>query len=260
MAKRKRQYHRTAALLGAQPQVARRQRVQWHVNVPWRLVALVVVIAGCLLWLWLDPRWYVDASRLKIGGTASLDTARDVALAAEVLTLHRFWIRPQQVVSQVVHTVPAVTDVRVNCRIYPADCLLTVEERDPVLLWEADGQVWGIDAEGVLFPASDPATDLPMLRGPLPDSERVPGDVLDGVRALLSLGVSIKELTYHAERGLVWTSPEGTRVAFGVGADMERRWRIGLAMLADLQGRGIRPRTMDVRFPEAVTYSLKGSW
>jgi len=256
----KREYHRTAALLGAQPRAAHRQRARLRIRVPWRWVGLIVVIVGLMLWLWLDPRWYVDASRLKIGGTASLDMARDVALAADVLTLHRLWIRPQQVVSQVVHTVPAVTDVRLNCRIYPADCLLTIDERDAVLHWQADGQLMAVDAAGVVFSAVDPAADLPVMRGPLPQAERVPGDVLVGIKALLSHGVPAEELTYHAERGLVWNSPEGTRVAFGVGADMGPRWRVYQALRVDLQGRGVHPKTVDVRFPEAVTYSLEGSW
>lgn len=256
----KREYHRTAALLGAQPRAAHRRRARSGVRIPWRWVALVVVVAGFVLWLWLDPRWYVDASRLQIGGTASLDTARDVALAADVLTLHRFWIRPQQVVSQVVHTVPGVTDVRVKCQIYPADCLLSIDEREAVLHWQVDGQLLAVDAEGVVFPAIDPAADLPVMHGPLPQTERVPGDVLAGIEALLSHGVPAEELTYHPERGLVWNSPEGTRVAFGLGADMGPRWRMYQALRADLNGRGIHPRTVDVRFPEAVTYSLEGSW
>ncbi len=256
----KRQYRRTAALLGAQPQAARRQRARLRVHVPWRWVALASVIVGLLLWLWLDPSWYVDASRLKIAGTGSLETVRDIALAAEVLTLHRFWIRPNQVVSQVVHTVPAVTDVRINCRLYPADCLLTVDEREAVLHWQTGEQLWAVDVEGVIFRATDPAADVPTIRGPLPETERVSADVLAGIEALLVRGVPAAELTYHAGRGLVWHHPEGTRVAFGVGEDMGLRWRTYQAIMLDLRERGILPQTLDVRFPEAVTYSLEGSW
>jgi cell division septal protein FtsQ len=256
----KRQYHRTAALLGAQPQVAHRAKRRWHVNIPWRWVGLPVIIVGLLLWVWLDPRWYVDASRLKIAGTASLDTARDVALTADVLTLHGLWIRPRQVISRVANSVPAVTAADVDCSFYPAECLITIEEREPQLLWQTADQRFGVDAEGILFPVADSVDDLPLLQGPLPASERIPQDILDGVEALQELGFPAEELTYHSERGLVWTDSQGTQVAFGRGWEMERRWRMYEALASDLQSRGIRPRTIDVRFPDAVTYSLTESW
>lgn len=246
--------------MGAQPQVAHRQRARVRVHVPWRWVALASVILGLLVWMWFDSSWYVDANHLKIAGTTSLETARDVALAAEILGLHRFWIRPRQVMSRVVQTVPAVTDVQVNCRLYPADCLLTVDQREAVLHWQAEGQLLGVDAGGVIFRATDPSADVPTIRGPLPETGQVSTAVLAGVEALLIRGVPAEELAYHPEQGLVWHHPEGTRVAFGVGADMSLRWRTYQAVMLDLRARGVRPSTLDVRFPEAVTYSLEGSW
>jgi hypothetical protein len=78
---------------------------------------------------------------------------------------------------------------------------------------------------------------------------------------LEALGISSEEITYHPQRGLVWIDPRGSRIAFGVGADMmEKRWYVLQALLANLDARGIFPMTVDVRFPSAPTYSLEKSW
>ncbi len=82
----KQPYYRTAALLGAQPlnRVEQRRQVARPLQIPWKWIAVVVVLAGLPLWAWLDARWYVDATRLQVAG-ASLDTAREVVLAGNVL-------------------------------------------------------------------------------------------------------------------------------------------------------------------------------
>ncbi|MGC9400085.1 MAG: cell division protein FtsQ/DivIB [Anaerolineae bacterium] len=256
----KRPYRRTAALLGAQPQARRRTETRWYLGVSWRVVVPIVLLTGLLLWVWLDPRWYVSAERLGVAGTSSLDTAREVALAGEVLGLHGLWLHPRQVVSRVVHEVPVVTGAEVERALYPARCLIRIQEREPVLLWQTEERLFGVDSHGVIFPTSQPSEEVPVLRGPLPQGEIVSQDVLSGVQALQALGLSVDALAYHPTRGLVWTDEAGTQVAFGLGAEMGRRWRMYQALRRDLEARGLRPRTVDVRFPEALTYSLVGSW
>ncbi|HQF00368.1 MAG TPA: hypothetical protein PLG06_11625, partial [Anaerolineae bacterium] len=63
----RRNYPRTAALLGAQPVVVRQVQGSHHqvqtvapaFRVPWRVLLPVLLLAAALLWLWLDPSWYV---------------------------------------------------------------------------------------------------------------------------------------------------------------------------------------------------------
>ncbi len=257
MTKRKREYQRTAALLGAQPQNAQHTRVRGRrrvqVHVPWRVVAigLVLILAG--LWFWLDSRWYVAPERLRIGGTASLELARDVALAGGVLDVHGLWIRPRQVVSRVLTTVPAITDAQADCRRYPAGCLITIEEREAVFAWVTDDQTYWVDPQGVLFTARADR-ELPTLRGPLPDPEQVSPRIWEGLQELITLGVPVEALTYDPTSGLIWTDPAGRRVIFGVGAAMPARWHVYQALVAELAARDVAVRTIDVRFPGGPTY------
>ncbi len=256
----KQRYHRTAALLNAQPRLAQGARRRTRpVRVPWRLLLVVTGIVAVVLWFWLDARWYVGASCLQIAGTSSPELAREVALGGEVLGLHGLWLRSGDVVSNVLATVPSVAEVDVHCRVYPAQCVITVRERQPVLVWMAeDGSHW-VDAGGVVFGALDERVGLPVVTGSLPDGEISP-EVLAGARALVAAGVPSDELGYNPQRGLVWSDPLGRQVAFGTGADMALRWRVYQALAAGLADRGIYPATLDVRFPRATVYSLENSW
>lgn len=256
----KQPYYRTAALLGAQPlgKVQQRRQVAHPLQIPWKWIAVAVVLAGLPLWAWLDARWYVDATRLQVAG-ASLDTAREVVLKANVLGLHGLWLRSTDVVSEVL-AVPAVTEAEVECWAYPAQCLITVEERLPVLVWQAtDGPHW-IAADGTVFAARGERPDLPLVRGPLPDPVKIPEAVLQGVDALLALGVPSGSLGYNAPQGLFWDDPEGRLVIFGTGPEMAPRWRVYQALVANLEARGVFPWTLDVRFPQAPTYSMDRPW
>lgn len=260
--RREREYYRTAALLGAQPRSPVRRRVRpQRVEIPWRALVPVLLLVALGLWAWLDPHWYVDTSRLQIAGSDSVETAREVALAAEVLGLHGGWLRPRIIASQVISTVPSVTRVEAQCWPYPAQCVVSIEERVPVLAWmSGDGLYW-VDAEGVVFPAWEERPALPLVRGPLPAEGLVSPEIFEGITALAELGVPAQALTFHTERGLVWDDPQGCLVAFGVGGErMADRWRIYEALAADLEARGIAPRQIDVRFPSAPTFAVERTW
>ncbi len=84
--------------------------------------------------------------------------------------------------------------------------------------------------------------------------------VQQGLAALATLGIPTTALEYTPERGLIWTDPEGRRVAFGAGSDMAARWQMYQVLVEHLAAQGITPQVLDVRFPGAATYSLDRSW
>jgi len=284
-----RPYYRTAALLGAQQQpYGGRPRRSYapssrtadvHLNIPWKFVALFTLIGTAVLWLLVDNNWYLMGEDIRVIGASSHETAVNVAMASDLLGWHGLRLRPRAATAAITEQVPAITAARVDCNRFPAECVIRVQEREPVLNWMVENPagnstVYWIDAEGVLMPANEVRAELPVVRGPIPDLEegansRARVAVLDGVTALAALGIAAdangNELEYHLERGLIWTDPEGRRVAFGVGADMEARWNIYVALIAHLEARtaagdGVFPWTIDVRFPEGPTYSLERLW
>lgn len=290
-----RPYYRTAALLGAQQQPysgrprsartrsyapgPRARTMNVHLDIPWKLVALFALISAAALWLLVDSNWYLMGEDIRVMGASSQETALKVVMASDLLGWHGLRLRSRAATAAIMEQVPAITTAQVECNRFPAECLIRVEEREPVLNWLTENTVgnsgiYWIDAEGVLMPASDVRVELPVVRGTLLDLEegahsRARVAVLDGVTALAALGITANadgtSLEYHPERGLIWTDPQGRRVAFGVGANMEARWNIYVALITHLEARtaagdGIFPWTIDVRFPEGPTYSLERLW
>ncbi|MCD4737944.1 MAG: cell division protein FtsQ/DivIB [Anaerolineae bacterium] len=257
----KREYYRTASLLSAQPhtQVERVRQRSWRVS--WQLFIVVLFLAGIAFWLWLDPRWYVDSSRVQIAGTSSLPLAKEAVLAGDVLNTHGLWINSARVITRVLSALPAVEDVELACRPYPAYCLFTLAEREPVLAWKTEGRVQWVDAEGVFFPAWEERPELPCLQGPLPAAGTLPPNLAESVTALLALDFPTEELRYHPQVGVIWENPQGWQVVLGLGAaQMEQRWQVYQSLLVNLSGRGILPKMVDVRFPDAVTYAASRHW
>lgn len=281
-----RPYYRTTALLGAQQQPYGRSRAasartrasnsraraaDVHLDIPWKLIALLTLIGTVVIWLLVDSRWYLMGEDIRVTGASSRETALSAAVASDLLGWHGLRLRPHTAAVAIMEQVPAITTAKVECSRFPAECVIYVQERQPVLNWVTEDAIYGIDAEGVLLPVHEVRTGLPVVRGSLPEGEnnRTRVAVLEGVTALAALGIDStadgNNLEYHPERGLIWTDPQGRRIAFGVGADMEARWNIYVALIAHLEartvaGNGVFPWTIDVRFPEGPTYSLERLW
>lgn len=260
MARKK--YHRTASLLSAQPNVRTPRREGLSLHLPWQLLVGALLLAGIALWLWLDPRWYLESSRVQIAGTDSLPLAKEAVLAGEALNQHSLWIDSATVITKVLNSIPAVEAAELDCRPYPAYCLFTLSEREPVLAWKTEGVVQWVDAEGLFFAAREERPELPSLQGPKPEEGKLrPMELAASVRNLVELGVPPGELHYHPQKGIIWDNPQGWQVFFGQGAQqMENRWRVYQTLLANLSGRGILPEMFDVRFPDAATYANDGLW
>jgi hypothetical protein len=196
---------------------------------------------------------------------ASKETTAQVMAVSEILGIHSLWIHVDEVAVRIVERVSAVTEAKVDCWYYPAVCEIRVKERKPVLVWRHTGNgqesgIYWIDENGYVFPAQGERPELLTLRGPLPSEERISLDLYKSLSELAALGVPSEEVIYHPQRGLVWIDARGSRIAFGVGRDMPKRWQVLQALLADLDARGIFPMAVDVRFPSAPTYSLEKSW
>ena len=228
------------------------------------VLALVVVAAGAL-WLTLDDRFYVY--HVDVVGTARL-SPDEVFQASGLPGLHVLWVHSAEVEARLTDALPAIERAQVACGL-PATCTISVVERQPRVVWEEDGQSWWIDAEGVVFSPS-PSTGGDeggaqgwTVRGPLPRDEN---DQLDEhVRvALAELWVSganvPPSLTYVPDRGLVFTDERGWRVILGQGPGMDQRLQVLEWLVADLEARGLTPRFVDVRFPDAPYYSLTNDW
>jgi hypothetical protein len=121
----------------------------------------------------------------------------------------------------------------------------------------------GGDASALPPSGGDKGGERWLVQGPLP--RREDGRLNERVRVALgelwSAGIDVPSpLTYVPGRGLAFTDERGWRVILGEGPGMAERLQVLEWLVADLQARGLAPRFVDVRFPDAPYYSLTNDW
>jgi hypothetical protein len=246
------------------------------------LLLLLVVVAVGALWLALDDRFYVYHA--DVVGVVRVSPGA-VFQSSGLPGLHILWVRPDEVEARILAALPTIESAQVACGLHlpasgaglPLRCTINVVERQPRVMWDEGGQLWWIDAEGVIFPASLSSPSMGgggegwLVRGPLPRGED--GWLDEPVRIALAelwavsgagnpppgVGESAS-LDYVPGRGLVLTDERGWRVILGQGPGMDERLRVLERLVANLEARGLRPRFVDVRFADAPYYSLTNDW
>lgn len=259
--KKHQQFERAGAIAWGRARITRAPAAA-HSTRRWARFALasaLVVSAAAALWLGLDDRFYVYHVEVTGAGRISPE---ELFQASGLQGLHILWARPAQIEARIQTAFPNLASVDVACRL-PARCTIAVVERQPKTMWDENGQLWWVDVEGVVFPAEGALAEGLLVRGPLPRDEN--GRLDERVRlALAELWPSdvnvAPVLEYIPGRGLVLTDARGWRVFVGRGPGMRRRLQILEWLAADLQVRGITPRFVDMRFPDAPYYSLVNDW
>jgi cell division protein FtsQ len=155
---------------------------------------------------------------------------------------------------------PGVRRVHV-VRHLPDRVVLVVEEREPYALVNAGGLAW-VDAEGFLVdrPSRPGAPALPILTGvEVPAAAAGPSDRLRAGLALLHtlqagperLVGRVSEIDLGAPHGPVLYLVDGVEVRLGTDPGPERLARLD-GVLAELDGRGERVLSIDLRFRDLV--------
>ncbi|MDF1515008.1 MAG: hypothetical protein P1S60_14450 [Anaerolineae bacterium] len=261
---KKQAYHRTAALLGHQaPMAARRnKRRTAPIHVPWKVVVVFVLVNTFGIWVLFGDPWYLMLDDISLYGVSTIEMAEDVLLSADILGWHSFRLRPAKAAERVLENVPGLVEADIDCAIFPASCEIRVKQRAPILIWDTGTEILWADQEGRVFPATADRSDLPVIRGQVPDetNHHSMAEIQKGVVSLIALGVPADAFEYKPNLGLIWTDEEGRRIAFGVGSEMQQRWQVYIELVEHLEAEGIFPWVIDVRFPDGVTYSLERSW
>ncbi|MCS7282749.1 MAG: FtsQ-type POTRA domain-containing protein [Anaerolineae bacterium] len=217
-----------------------------------------IALLGLILWFAFSPQFYVTNAEV-VG--AQRVPAEAIFAASGLQNLHILWANPRAAAQRILETVPSIERVEVSCRL-PARCAIAVKEREVMAVWEQEGTYSWVDPAGGAFPGTGPVAGKWLVSGPLPLNEqgRVDPDVLVGLEELERLGFRPGRVSYRPGRGLVLEDPAGWRVIVGEGTGMERRIWVYLKIRAHLLERGIHPRFVDVRFPEAPYYSVTNEW
>ncbi len=241
------------------------------VRVGWRLLSffIVVFMAALLYLLWTLPAFRVQ--QVRVEGVERL-AADQVARSLLVFNKPVFTIDPQALEAQLRQTQPALASVSVWVG-FPAQVVVQVEERQPRLIWEVDGQTQWVDASGYAFPALGSGEELPRVQGsawppaPLtvaaPEDESGPQPVMTSqmVEAVVFLRAQAPpgvDLLYDEEHGFGWWDPRGWKVYFGMDvAEIDMKLTVYAAIVDALQNQGIQPALISVEYLHAPYYRLE---
>lgn len=247
--------------LGQAPISLRKWR--WLHTGGWILLVLAVLAGAAALWLSWDSRFYVYEAQ--IVGTRRIPES-ELFGASGLDGLHILWARSATIESRLLEVFPSLESAQVTCSL-PSDCVISVIERRPQVLWDDHTELWWVDEEGAVFAAREVGSGLAglddargrwMITGPLPRGDD--GNLDERVRVALaelwSSGADVPTtFDYELDQGLSFVDRQGWRVIVGEGSGMAERLRTLEHLTAYLDSHGITPEFVDVRFPEAPYYS-----
>ena len=240
------------------------QRINWR-SAGWRLLALVVVagLISVMGYVSYDFSFFIYRDDTRIVGARFLK-ADEVFAAAGVNEQNIFWIDPAKVAARVV-ALDGVKAASVRCDL-PAAVTIEVEEREPVVMWRATSQeqdLW-LDETGLVLPYHGDVNSPEMVfvvdhgQRHLQVGDRIePEGIVQWVLQLSAELPGEQVYEYQPDRGLSFTHRVGGgewRVYVGTGEALARKIQVVQALTQYLVENGIRPRYVDVRWPEHPVY------
>lgn len=216
----------------------------------------MAICVATLVYFSYDARFYVGAP-LVLGSEHT--PAKDVVRASEMEGIHVAWVQPGYAAQLIAQRLPGVRVAAVACEL-PAQCTITIEERQPLFAWR-QGQAWAwVDAEGVLFtgqrtPSSALVVDMPPGSLPLPGT-RVDPELLSDVRSIMRYLPELQVLRHTVEHGFEFSDPvSGWPVYLGSGSGMKERLAVWRALSDYLAQKRIKASYVNVQNAQAPYYS-----
>jgi cell division septal protein FtsQ len=223
-------------------------------------VAILFLVALAALELTLGEAFYIYNPAVTGNQRIPVD---EIVAASQIETLHVLWLQPERTAQMLVRNLPGVRSAFIWCGL-PAECTIQVLEREPAFEWrQGQTRTW-VDAEGVAFPARGQSPDIPVVEASPSVPALLPGHqvdraLVDTLLELVRVLPEVKAFRYTTERGVEFSDPQGNwPVYVGVGrseaGEMAARVTIWKAIAADLASRNVRPKYVDVRYPQAPYY------
>lgn len=226
-----------------------------------RLVSGLIVLSllGVLLLFFSAGAFYVqDIRSIAVGGLEYL-TVQEVFELSQVDDVHIFWIDPAQVRESILRS-STVADVDVEVGWPPEMLRISVQERQPALVWEQAGVPTWIDLRGRVMVLREERPDLMRIvadnavEGPLGPNVQLDPDIVGGALQLHSLFPDLQLLRYHPEYGLGYADSHGWEAWFGTGTDMPNKAVVYEALVKNLLSRNIQVSAINVANTHAPFY------
>jgi cell division septal protein FtsQ len=241
----------------AQKQLAVRPVHRARSGVSCRAVSLLLALAllAALAYVFLSDVYYVY--EVTVRGN-SLVSAEEILEQTGAQGYSVFFIDPRQIEERIT-ALPDVREAKVAISL-PNRLVIDVRERQARVAWEAGGQRYGVDEEGLIVSLGGDAGPTILVRDldatPLQLGEQVDLQAVTAAETYHSLLPGVSEFDYSREHGLSYQNEHGWRVYLGDGEGAELKVAIVGALVERLAGQGETAECIDVRFPESPLYRL----
>ncbi len=248
--------------LSAGPQKARcRQHRSKRVFLA-TLLGLSIFSGAAGLTAWTRTAPLFQLSTIDVGGNRMVPSQLALELVS-VETGTNIFAVDLEAIKRAMQQDPRIREVTIR-RQLPSKIIVTIHEREPVMLISAD-RFYGLDEEGMVIPMDqeEGLEDIPVLTGIFPEVQPGAGFEHLGIRK----GLQIRQVILQAapslldkvseinvarpEDPLLYLIPDGVQVRLGSG-DLHAKLRRLWVVLGDLAARGISAKSLDIRFKDQL--------
>jgi cell division protein FtsQ len=232
----------------------------------WRILSGLIALAliAGLYYAWTTPTFQIES--LQVTGIERL-TVSDFETVLGIEGELVFLLNPKELAGQLQAAFPELSSASVRVGL-PAEVIIEVSERQPVLSWSRDGEELWLDSDGYVFPPRGEVPLMASVEGALPavtpqDDDQEGRLVLDPamVAAILKMSDHVPEgtrLAYEPDYGLGWTDWRGWQVYFGLEAtDVDTKLVVYDALVERLDEQGVQPVLISMEFIHAPYYRVE---
>lgn len=227
----------------------------------WRVISglMILLLSAVLFLFFYSDVFYV--TNIRVGGVDYI-TVEEVFTYADVANYHIFWVTPEMIANNV-ERYPSIANAQVRIGWPPNMVTITVEEREPALIWEQNGVAFWIDVQGNLMDLREDRPDLvriivddPLVEGPLGDASGLDPDIVFGVLQLHDIRPDILAWRYDPVNGLGWRNDNGWDIWLGTGTDMDEKLQIYETLASSIIARGIQPGEINIVSADDPYYTV----
>lgn len=228
----------------------------------WRMFSGFIFVSLTILLVLFFVADFFYVHSIAVAGLKYM-TKEEVFALTNIANMHIFWVDPAEVRRNILRS-PTVADAEVEVGWPPQMVQITIQEREPAVVWVQSGLPTWVDIRGRVMSQREDRPDLLKVQsdvqdGPLGQNVQLGVDIISGALQLKALNPSMTTVRYNPTKGLGYQDQRGWMAWFGVGTDMPEKISIYNAMVDNLIGRGIQVSEINVVNPDAPFYSaLRG--
>ncbi len=180
-------------------------------------------------------------------------------------------LSPAQIEHNLLEAFPEIATAEVEVNL-PAQVVVTVSERQPVVAWQQAGQITWVDTQGYAFPPRGEAPGLVTVNSAVTPPTPTNLDLVQTIgaqpfltsdlsTAIVTLAPFLPEgatLIYDQAYGLGWSDPRGWKVYFGQSnGNAALKYQVYQSMLDYLSKQEVQPTLISVEYPNAPYYRVE---